>query len=66
MIDVPVPNQVLSFDIWIMLGAAVLLIPFTLRWISMSRPIGILLFVAYIAYVGAQFGVDLPGAAAIG
>ena len=66
VIDVPVPNQVLSFDIWIMLGAAVLLIPFTLRWISMSRPIDILLFVAYIAYVGAQFGVDLPGAAAIG
>lgn len=66
VIDVPVPDQVLSFDIWIMLGAAVLLVPFALRWISMNRPLGLLLFVAYIAYVGAQFGVDLPGAAAAG
>ncbi len=66
VIDIPVPDQVLSFDIWVMLGAAVLLVPFALRWISMSRPVGILLFVAYIAYVGAQFGVTLPGAAAAG
>lgn len=62
VIDIPVPDQVLNFDIWIMLGAAVLLIPFALRWISLSRPIGLLLFVAYIAYISLQFSVDLPGA----
>lgn len=62
VIDIPVPDQVLNFDIWVMLGAAVLLIPFALRWISLSRPVGALLFVAYIAYVSLQFSVDLPGA----
>ena len=66
VIDIPVPNQVLSFDIWIMLAAAVLLVPFALRWISMSRPVGFVLFVAYLAYVWVQFGVDLPGAGTVG
>ena len=66
VIDLPVAEQVLSFDIWIMLGAAVLLIPFALSWISMSRPVGFLLFVAYAVYIWAQFGVDLPGAGTVG
>ncbi len=66
VIDIPVPEQILQFDIWVMLGAAALLIPFAMRWISMSRPVGFVLFVAYLAYVWVQFGVDLPGAGTVG
>ncbi len=56
---IPVPAQIISFDIWIMfLSTAVLFPVLVLDW-RIPRFTGALLLVAYIAYVWAQaYGVD--------
>ena len=47
----PVPPEMLRFDLWVMLAASVVLLPFVfLRW-SMSRPWGIALTALYVGYV---------------
>ncbi|MGB7318312.1 MAG: calcium/sodium antiporter [Planktotalea sp.] len=49
---IPVAPEFLRFDLWVMLGASVLLLPFVFwRW-NISRPWGIALTLAYFAYVG--------------
>ncbi len=52
---VAVPAEVLTFDIWIMLGVALLLA--TLSWHGgrIGRGLGLGLFIAYLAYVALQF-----------
>ena len=49
--DIPVTNGLLSFDIWVMLGAAVLLAPFVLTRMNMGRLWGGLFTGLYVAYV---------------
>ena len=66
VIDVPVSDQLRNFDIWVMLASAVILIPFVLRWITLSRPIGAALFLSYVVYIAAQFGADRPGREVVG
>lgn len=57
--DVPVTAQILNFDIWVMLGVAVLLVPFMLTGNSLSRREGFVCLVVYIAYIAVQYiGVD--------
>ena len=49
---IPVAPEFLRFDLWVMLGASVLLVPFVFwRW-NITRVWGIGLFVAYAAYIG--------------
>ncbi|MCE5974694.1 calcium/sodium antiporter [Sinirhodobacter sp. WL0062] len=49
--QLPVPAQMLRFDLWVMLGAAVLIAPFIFyRW-PFTRMIGIGFTVVYAAYV---------------
>ena len=49
---IPVAPEFLRFDLWVMLGASVLLVPFVFwRW-NITRVWGICLFVAYAAYIG--------------
>ena len=49
---IPVAPEFLRFDLWVMLGASVLLVPFvSWRW-NITRVWGIGLFVAYAAYIG--------------
>ncbi|WP_439137564.1 calcium/sodium antiporter [Planktotalea sp.] len=49
---IPVAPEFLRFDLWVMLGASVLLVPFVFwRW-NITRAWGIGLFVAYAAYIG--------------
>ena len=52
---VPVPLQVLQFDIWVMLAAALVLFPMAFLRLPVGRTAGIALLVAYFAYVAAQF-----------
>jgi cation:H+ antiporter len=50
----PVPPQLLQFDIWVMLGATILLVPFLMgRWHLRPR-IGAVFFAGYLAYIGLQ------------
>ena len=55
---VPVPPEILRFDIWIMLGVAVVLGAFTFRRIPIGRVVGLVFFGAYgayLAYLPARF-----------
>ncbi len=52
---IPVPSEILSFDIWVMLGVALLLGGFTLRCAPIGRVVGALFVIAYSAYLVAQF-----------
>lgn len=52
---VPVPPQIVSFDLWVMLGAAVVLFPLAFARLPVGRAAGVVLLVAYGAYVVAQF-----------
>ena len=62
IIPVPIPEQTLHFDLWIMIAAALVLLPFAFRQIPIGRTAGLLFFVAYITFVSIQFfGVpDFP------
>lgn len=50
----PVPTTMLAFDLWVMLGAAVLIIPAMFGWIGISRLGGAVLLVLYGGYLAAQ------------
>jgi len=54
--DIPVPDQVARFDIWVVLGAAVILLPLALLKKHIGRLMGLLMLVLYAAYVAAQLG----------
>lgn len=50
--DIPVAESFLRFDLWVMLGASVILAPFVfLKW-NITRAWGIGLTAAYLVYVG--------------
>lgn len=56
---IAVPDQVLNFDIWVMLLATVMLMPVLLGWIKLTRVYAALFFALYVAYIGAQaYGVE--------
>ena len=59
VIPIPVPQQVLDFDIWVMLVATAMLLPVLMGWMKLDRKYAFLFFVIYLGYVGAQaYGVD--------
>jgi cation:H+ antiporter len=47
--------EVLRFDLWVMAGATVLLVPIMLSGWRISRREGVLFLALYAAYIGAQF-----------
>ncbi len=49
--DIPVADYILSFDIWVMLGASALLIPFVFFKRDITRIWGIMLSSLYAAYI---------------
>jgi cation:H+ antiporter len=51
--DMPVPAEMLSFDLWVMLASALILLPFVFRGWSMTKPWGIALTGLYVTYVVA-------------
>ncbi|MFP4326426.1 MAG: calcium/sodium antiporter [Paracoccaceae bacterium] len=48
---IPVDDQFLQFDLWVMLGASLLLVPFVFLRMDIIRPWGVGLTAAYAAYV---------------
>jgi cation:H+ antiporter len=52
---IPIPDEILAKDIWIMLGASALMVPFALRQAPISRGAGIVFTIAYGAFVWSQF-----------
>ncbi|HEB79720.1 MAG TPA: hypothetical protein ENI79_04520 [Rhodospirillales bacterium] len=55
----PVPSQILNFDLWVMLGSAVILIPFLASGRRLCRKEATLFLTAYVAYIAAQaYGVQ--------
>ena len=52
---IPVPPQMLDFDLWVMLGAALLLFPFAFTRVPVGRVAGVAFLLAYGAYIYAQF-----------
>lgn len=55
----PVAQQLLDFDLWIMMGATLLLVPFMVtRW-ELSRKEGFIFTAFYVFYIAAQaYGVE--------
>ena len=48
----PIPTTaVLGLDLWVMVGASLLMIPFVMRWTDINRVWGAVLFGAYLAYM---------------
>ena len=47
---IPVDSQFLTFDLWVMLGASLLLAPFVLGW-NLTRVWGAALVALYVAYI---------------
>lgn len=55
----PVAQQLLDFDLWVMMGATILLIPFMVSHWRLSRLEGMFFAGAYCAYIGIQaYGVE--------
>ncbi len=48
---IPVPREFLQFDLWVMLGASVLLAPFVIFGRDLGRRWGAILTVLYLAYI---------------
>lgn len=48
---IPVDPQFLSFDLWVMLGASALLIPFVFMKVDINRVWGVILSALYVAYL---------------
>ncbi len=51
-----VPEGILHFDLWIMLGASLLIVPFVFGKINISRLWGGILTVFYLTYIVVHFG----------
>ena len=48
---IPVDPSFLSFDLWVMLGASVVLAPFVIGWRNLTRRWGALLLALYASYM---------------
>nr|WP_307535723.1 hypothetical protein [Paracoccus sp. PAMC 22219] len=46
----PIPPEMMRLDLWVMLGASLLLFPFLFRGISLTRPVGAVFLAGYAAY----------------
>lgn len=61
---IPVPQQMLDFDLWVMLAATLLVMPFAITRTKVTRLPGALFFLGYIAYIA--FAVSSNGTAFAG
>jgi len=56
---VPVPPQILIFDLWFMLSVTALLLGFLLLRKGLSRPVGMMFLAGFVAYTALQYyGVE--------
>ncbi|GEQ97988.1 sodium:calcium antiporter [Iodidimonas gelatinilytica] len=66
--NVPVPDSFFQVDLWVMLGASLAILPFTLKHRPLGRIAGLGLVLAYAAYIGwlAYDGISIARMAAVG
>lgn len=50
--DVPTPPEILTFDVWAMLAASVLMLVLAGSWRRLSRGEGLILLLCYLAFLG--------------
>ena len=56
---IPIPQQILLFDLWFMLAVPVMLLAFLLLRGGLSRPVGALFLCGFVAYTALQYyGVE--------
>lgn len=55
LMPVPVSSEILNFDLWIMLAASLVLIPFAYFRLPIGRLVGVVFCVAYVSYIWIQF-----------
>jgi cation:H+ antiporter len=56
---IPVPPQILVFDLWVMLAVTAVLLGFLLLRNGLSRPVGAMFLAAFVAYTTLQYyGVE--------
>ncbi len=55
LMPVPVSAEIINYDLWVMLAASVLLIPFAYFRIPIGRVVGVAFSLAYAAYIWSQF-----------
>jgi cation:H+ antiporter len=60
---IPVGMEILAFDMWVMIGISLLLIPYALRQRTVGRIGGLTFLVLYAGFISLQF-TDLPSALA--
>jgi cation:H+ antiporter len=59
VVPIPIPAQILTFDLWAMIAVTVLLLAFLLLRGGLSRPVGALLLTGFVAYTALQYyGVE--------
>ncbi len=51
----PFSDKIVSFDLWILLAATAIIIPFMLTGRRISRPEGTVLLILYVAFIASQF-----------
>ncbi|MDE0392492.1 MAG: calcium/sodium antiporter [Rhodospirillales bacterium] len=51
----PVPEEILNFDIWMLAGITGLVIAVTLAGVRLGRPFGVLLLLGYAAFAALQY-----------
>ena len=51
----PFSDKIVSFDLWILLAATAIIIPFMLTGRRISRPEGIVLLILYVSFIASQF-----------
>lgn len=56
--DVPVAPQILRYDIWVMLGATVLLLPMMYSKCRLSRLEGLFYLLGYVAYIASLVAIS--------
>ena len=48
------PAQIVNFDLWVMLGVTVLVLPYMIGGWRITRPVAVVFLLAYVAYVAVQ------------
>ncbi len=56
----PIPERILVFDQWVMLGTSVLLLLFLYTGRRLSRSEGVVLLLLYVSYIAVSFSAVLP------
>lgn len=65
VIPVPVPPEVLSFDLWVMLGVTLLMVLFAVTGWRITRGEGAVFLALYVLYTAVQFAPGLRAALGI-